>query len=121
MKGKVNEALAAGLPIVSTPYGVQGLPIIDGVHALVADDAESFAQAMIRLFNEPEAAETIGRAGQSLAGRFSPEQVERLIFSMCDSIVAGRSRLRGRVMWMLAQFHAASRTVMSRLRQAARL
>jgi len=76
---------------------------------------------MIRLFNEPEAAETIGRAGQSLAGRFSPEQVERLISSMCDSLLAGRSRLRGRVVWTLAQFNVASQAVMRRLRQAARL
>ena len=121
MKGKVNEALAAGLPIVSTGFGVQGLPIVNGVHAVVADDAESFAQAMVRMFNEPDAAETIGRAGQALAGRFSPEQVERLISSMCDSIVAGRSRLRGRVVWMLAQFHVAGEAVIRRLRQAAPL
>jgi len=102
MKIKVTEALAAGVPIVSTRFGVQGMPIMNGVHAVVADDAESFAQAMVRLFNEPETAETISRAGQALAGRFSPEQVERLI-SRCaiqlspgaaGFVVASRGRLR---------------------------
>ena len=40
---KVVEALANRLPLVATTLGVEGIDVVDGRHALLADDAESFA------------------------------------------------------------------------------
>lgn len=48
-KRKVIEALLAGLPVVSTSIGVEGLPLRAGEHAMVADDAAGFADAVSAL------------------------------------------------------------------------
>ena len=86
MKGKVNEAMASGLPVVTTEYGVQGLAAVPGVHAVVAGQADSFAAGLISLLQHPERAEEIGRAGQELAGRFTPEAVAGLTDAMCEDL-----------------------------------
>jgi glycosyltransferase involved in cell wall biosynthesis len=49
MKGKVGEAMAAGLPVVTTSIGAEGMELEDGVTALVADTPEAFADAVHRL------------------------------------------------------------------------
>jgi polysaccharide biosynthesis protein PslH len=40
--------------VVSTTIGVEGLHVQVGVHLLLADDPETFAQACERLLTEPE-------------------------------------------------------------------
>lgn len=49
MKGKVGEALAAGLPVVATSIAIEGMGLVDGQHVLVADTAEDFVKAVLRL------------------------------------------------------------------------
>lgn len=44
---KLVEYLAAGVPVVSTPFGVRGLPIDHGVHAVLAEP-QDFASAVDR-------------------------------------------------------------------------
>jgi hypothetical protein len=43
---KIVEAWAAGVPVVSTPLGAQGLGCVDGVDVLLAADASAFADAL---------------------------------------------------------------------------
>jgi Tfp pilus assembly protein PilF len=52
MKGKVSEALSYGLPVVTTSVGAEGIGIVDGVHALVADTREEFADAICRVIED---------------------------------------------------------------------
>jgi glycosyltransferase involved in cell wall biosynthesis len=65
MKGKVTDAMAAGLPVVTTSIGAQGLGVVDGRHVLIADDPERFADALSTLFADPAYAATLGLAGQA--------------------------------------------------------
>ena len=51
VKLKVVEALSAGLPLVTTPVGAQGLPGLSTVVA-VRDDAASFAAAVVSLLHD---------------------------------------------------------------------
>jgi glycosyltransferase involved in cell wall biosynthesis len=53
VKGKVGEAMAVGLPVVSTAVGVEGMGIVDGVHALIADSPETFAAKIVGLAANP--------------------------------------------------------------------
>ncbi|MCC6178590.1 MAG: glycosyltransferase [Chloroflexi bacterium] len=63
---KVLEAMAAGLPIVSTRLGMEGIAAIDGVHYLAADDAPTFAAAVLRLLDDAPLRERIAEAASAL-------------------------------------------------------
>jgi O-antigen biosynthesis protein len=52
VKGKVNMAMSYGLPVVATPAAVEGMHIAAGSDVLVADDADAFADAIIRLYHD---------------------------------------------------------------------
>jgi O-antigen biosynthesis protein len=49
IKGKICQAMAIGLPVVTTSIGAEGLGVRDGQHLLVRDDASTFADAVERL------------------------------------------------------------------------
>jgi O-antigen biosynthesis protein len=46
VKGKVNMAMSYGLPVVVTPIAAEGMHLVDGYDALIADTAASFADAV---------------------------------------------------------------------------
>lgn len=76
VKTKVLEAMAAGLPVVSTPDGVDGIGAVDGEHCLIGATGASMAGAVARLIADPELAQRIGVAARSLVSRqFSPPVV----------------------------------------------
>ena len=52
VKGKVNQAMAHGLPVVATTAAVEGMHLRDGEDVLVADDAAGFADAVLRLHGD---------------------------------------------------------------------
>jgi glycosyltransferase involved in cell wall biosynthesis len=47
VKGKVNQAMAHGLPVVATSIAVEGMQLVPGADVLVADDPGRFAEAVI--------------------------------------------------------------------------
>lgn len=49
VKGKVNLSMAHGQPVVATATAVEGMHLRDGHDVLVADDADAFADAVVRL------------------------------------------------------------------------
>jgi len=49
---KILEAFAAGIPVVSTTLGAEGIDAEHGTHLLLADDPIEFADATCRLLND---------------------------------------------------------------------
>jgi glycosyltransferase involved in cell wall biosynthesis len=66
MRIKVIEALALGRPLVGSSQAVEGIDLISGEHAMIADDPDAFAREVLGLLDAPQRAETIGKAGQRL-------------------------------------------------------
>jgi glycosyltransferase involved in cell wall biosynthesis len=66
MKNKILEAMSAGLPVVTTPMGCDGLSVVDGEHLLLGANASELAEAAIRLMEDDALAERIGTAAQRL-------------------------------------------------------
>lgn len=48
MKGKVNQAMKLGVPVVATRLAMEGMHARDGVDCMVADSAEEFADKVGR-------------------------------------------------------------------------
>ncbi len=66
MKGKVLEALAMAKPMVATSVAAGGIPVISGEHLIIADDPQSFADGVIRLFRDASLRGKVARNGQQL-------------------------------------------------------
>lgn len=63
---KILEAWAAGLPVVSTTLGAQGLEAVPGRHLLIGDAPEAFAQAVSHLLESEQDRRKMGSAGREL-------------------------------------------------------
>lgn len=66
MRVKILEAFARGIPVVSTPIGVEGIDAKAPDHLLVGETAEDFAGAVVRVLTEPAEAARLGAAGRAL-------------------------------------------------------
>ena len=66
MRVRILEALARGMPIVTTTTGVEGIDAITGEHLLVADEPAQFADAVVRVLKNPNAGATLARNGRRL-------------------------------------------------------
>ncbi len=64
---KVLEAMALGKAIVTTSIGAEGIELGPGRDALFADDAQGFADAVLRLYHEPDTAARLGAAARQVA------------------------------------------------------
>lgn len=53
---KILEAMAMGLPVISTTIGCEGLAVRNGEHLLIADTPEEFVNACITLLKDKELA-----------------------------------------------------------------
>jgi glycosyltransferase involved in cell wall biosynthesis len=67
---KILEAMASGLPIVSTSIGVAGLELTNGRHALIADNSADLAKLAIKLLKNSKLAKSIGDAGQEYVKKY---------------------------------------------------
>ena len=66
---KVVEGLAMARPMVSTAVGCEGIGVEHERHLLIAEAAEEFAAAIVRLFDDPPRAASLGEAGREFVER----------------------------------------------------
>jgi GT2 family glycosyltransferase len=52
IKGKINQSLARGLPVVATSCAIEGMRLVDGEDVLRGDDAAELAAAIVRLYGD---------------------------------------------------------------------
>jgi glycosyltransferase involved in cell wall biosynthesis len=91
------EAMAAGLPVVSTPVG--GIPDVveDGVEGYIvgAGDVEALADRLVRLINDPERRHRMGKSAQDKVRPFNWDvvlpQLEREICQAIEGNTAPRA------------------------------
>ena len=89
LKGKICEAMANGLPVVSTSVGTEGFDLTPGENVLVADTAASFASAVVKLVEDAELYDKIRTQGWAFVNeRFSLLAGSRRIKELIDSLRA---------------------------------
>jgi GT2 family glycosyltransferase len=93
LKGKVITSLSYGVPVVATRVAVEGGGFVDGEHVLVRDDPDGLAEAIMRLYADPELWNQHARAGRAFfIERFSVEAVSGKL----REVLRGVTRERGR-------------------------
>ena len=65
VKNKILEAMACGAPIVATSRSLSGTPLIDGRHALIADDDAKFSDSVARLLADPALCDSLAREART--------------------------------------------------------
>ena len=63
---KILEAFAHRIPVVSTTIGAEGLDVTDGLHLLIADDPDSFADRCERLLTDADLRRQVVDAAERL-------------------------------------------------------
>jgi O-antigen biosynthesis protein len=77
MKGKITQSLGAGLPVVTTPTGAEGLGVEDGRELLVAEAAAELAERIVRLHTDDELWRRLSAAGQDVVRRVASIELMR--------------------------------------------
>lgn len=63
---KILESMASGLPVVTTPTGVEGLGVSDGKEALICKSPQDLAEASVRLLSDDVLYRRIAASGRLL-------------------------------------------------------
>ena len=88
VKGKVNQALSYGIPMVGTTMSVEGMNVQADEHILIADSPEDFAQSMIRLHADDTVWNVLSEAGpESVRAQFSADTARQQLHNMLLEIV----------------------------------
>ena len=92
MRIKLIEAMALGRAVVSTPLGLEGIPAVNGVHAAIAETADSFAAAAINLYDNADLRTKMGRAArQMVIDNFGRSSVTEKLTAFFRQIVGSHS------------------------------
>lgn len=90
VKGKVNQAMSHGLPVVATSCAAEGMFLKHGVDVLVADSAAGFAAEVIRAYRDPDLWQRLSEGGlANVAEHFSRAAAARALVTI-DAEVVGR-------------------------------
>ena len=64
---KIVEYFSSGLPVVSTSIGAEGLEYTDEVNIIIADNADRFSSAIVRLLKDKDLRINMGIAARTVA------------------------------------------------------
>ena len=83
---KILEALALGLPVVSTSIGAEGLDLEPGKHLVVADAPGAFAAEVVSLLRDPKRGQRLGASGRdAVCRRYDWSIIERQIEALAPA------------------------------------
>ena len=85
---KIFEAMAQGVPVVSTTIGAEGLPLINGKSIIIADTPGSFAEAVLQTLISPKKGREIAlNSRQKLVAEHSWASVTSSFVELCGKVI----------------------------------
>ena len=80
---KILSAMCAGLPVVSTSVGCEGLDVVDDENICIAESPQQFRDKIIRLLEEKDYRERIATGGKRLVEKkYSREVIEEKLIRL---------------------------------------
>jgi glycosyltransferase involved in cell wall biosynthesis len=91
IQNKILEAMACGLPVVTTSVGLGTIDATPGVELLVADGEAEFAEAIVRLLRDPTLRAELGRrARERVVAGYSWDRGAELVEQIYRDVVDKR-------------------------------
>lgn len=88
MRMKILDAVFAGVPFITTSKGVEGINLQDGQECLIADDPDSFANAIARLLKDQELQKNLVlQATEKMQNLYQPQQMLKRRMDIYNSII----------------------------------
>jgi len=69
VQNKILEAMAMGVPVVTSSLGFEGISARPGVDLFVEDDPETFARQVIRLMTDADLRDSLSRSARAIVER----------------------------------------------------
>lgn len=80
VKGKINQSMSYGLPVVTTSIGAEGMGLVHGTDALIADSPDEFADAVLQVYDDGALWEKLSRGGmENLVRYYSFETIKGIV------------------------------------------
>jgi len=88
IKGKVGEAMAHGIPVVTTSVGAEGFGLTHEFDVMIADDPESFAAAIEQLYSQKDLWERVAHnSRRRIEEYFTPDVIAQTIHQSLGEIL----------------------------------
>jgi len=93
-QNKILEAMAMGVPVVTSTVAAGGVDVVKGEHLLVADDAASCAQAILKVILDRIARQRLSEAGRArvMSHHHWPNSMRRLDAILGQAMVRYQER-----------------------------
>ena len=83
VKGKIVSSLQAGIPVVTTGVGNEGIALADGAEVLLGETSQDLAGAVLRLLRDPALCASLSAAGADvIRQRFSENLARKVMQSV---------------------------------------
>ena len=80
INGKIGEALSYGVPVVTTSIGAEGVGLMSGENAMIADDPDEFANSVLRIYQDMDLWHRLSDSGyKHIENHFTPQIVGQKI------------------------------------------
>jgi glycosyltransferase involved in cell wall biosynthesis len=82
---KIVEAMAHGVPVIALRAAAASSPIVHEVNGLVANNAEEFAECVLRLWNDQQLCRQMGQAARdTVASQYSRSRLVKDLSQMIE-------------------------------------
>jgi glycosyltransferase involved in cell wall biosynthesis len=86
---KILESWQRGVAVVTTTIGISGLPAVNGVHALIADDPSSFTNHCYKVLTSSQLRHSLVEAGKVLVqNHYSRAAIEQMIGQLAEEALS---------------------------------
>lgn len=90
---KILEAMALGRPVVTTSMGCEGLNVVNGVHLLIADNPDQFADCVLQLLRDKQLQLKLAQQARNLVvNRYDWDVVTKSLVTLYENLQSPKGR-----------------------------